>query len=365
MASIAKREKAVFVFCFAVAWAVYAFNDTNPDFGAYRTEYYNNSGMFTEPIFLFISDIFRSAGCSYRVFIGAVAFAGLLAVAGAIRSLSPYPNMVFFMYMIYPLCMDVVHVRSFLAQACMISAVTLIVKYHENKSTKTAALGALMLLLGVGFHYSAVMYLPLILLILPPQKFRTLLAFIIPICYLAFPLIIKLLFPLVSYIIGFNKANLWLGSLKWPTLMHFLRLAVARWLLLPVLILAKRCTDARGPHPDDDENKTAEDSTVSTQNEVLMLAFVYITLNFVFEMFLHTTYERISRPAVIVGSILLSRYIYGMNKENARLFWALGLVNVVIYFSSAMFFTKVVSQTWFTGIFRSVFENSYVWQALQ
>lgn len=98
-------------------------------------------------------------------------------------------------------------------------------------------------------------------------------------------------------------------------------------------------------------------------NAYLFLAVLYIDIFSLLELLVASEYERMSRPALIVGSILACRQLYSMEKRNQIICSFILFAFVLLYFVGEMYFQDTYDQIiYFEWVFRRVMENNLLFR---
>lgn len=345
-----KRSKLLLLLGFVILWMIFGFNYSNPDYANYEWQYQvGQSVYFNEPVYVFMMSVCRKLHLGFKSFVAIEAFLGLSMICLAIYSLSPYPNPVLFLYAIFPFYLDVTQTRSFMAEAFLLVGIAAVTKFSESRNVRYFVISIATFVLAVGCHYSALLFFPILLLLFYSDRTSKVFFILIPAAYLLVPFVLKFLLPFAAGIIGGHKTFLWLSVAKSPTVAHFLRLAGIRLGFVFVTLVVRKYMD--------------RDRSEEKQNDILFLAYMYISLNVIFELYLNSAFERTTRPALIAGNILLSRYIAQTDNEgNRRILWILVTAHCVLYLLSTLIFYKAGELPWIDFVFRAAFENSLIWR---
>lgn len=369
-----KKNNGILIILVGIAWIVYAFNTANPDYVAYKEHYNNVAIHYSEPLYCLMQQVFFKAGFSFQAFLCVEAALGLGITVKAISMMSPYPNAVFGLYMIYPFVYDVVQVRSFFAQAFLLLAVAFMLKYKETRLKRYAVLFFCLLLISVGFHYSGILFSPLAILFLDEKKHKVGLSLIVPLLIISIPLYVQIAIPIASKTIGLAKTLSWIeiGSVK--SVLGMVKLLAVR-LMIPALIYLtyvigggsrwRATCDINIEQQREDSNRQY-DSIRYKQNKILVLVVVYLAAFISMEMFIDGQYSRIARANLIIEYILFSRIITTVNNNsNKRILWGLMIMFSLMQLAdSSMFLALSNGDLWFNYVFRAVFENSLIWNNL-
>lgn len=367
-----KKSKYLFGFIFLYAWIIFGLNFNNPDYFNYKAVYNGNSYILDEPIYLMLCSFFSWLNMDYQVFVILLSLFGLGLIAKTIIDYSPYPNLVFCLYLIYPFCIDVVQVRSFLACSIVIYAIRFIIDYRLTHKKNNIVWFAGCILLATGFHYSAILYSVLGIQFFEPKKHRFMIYVVVPILFVFFTMNISNFLSIITELIGSYKANMWVGGKGVNSILYRFRLIVVRGALIALCILANHCKkidkNQRFEKINIENNNLIDKKYVSENksiihingiiNNTFFISMIYILLYILFEFFLDSQYERMSRPALILGMILLSRYAFVLEKKNRNIILSFTVVYMILYFINIMFFADINGISWFDWVFRNVFENN-------
>lgn len=165
--SLIKKESKIIFFAFLVyLWILFAWNIGSADYYTYSYYYVQsvNEPLFTgvfgvEPGFQLFAKFANLLGLNYNGFLCIYSAAGLLLIASTIVKFTKKFNMVLVLYFIFPFCLDVVQIRSFMAMAIMIFAVRFLAQNGNINIIKYV----LMIFIAALFHNAAIAYLVLLL----------------------------------------------------------------------------------------------------------------------------------------------------------------------------------------------------------
>lgn len=354
---IKKKSKIVFFFFFLLLWVIYGFNCSNPDYLNYKYTYdtvlQSTGGEITEPLFLLLAKGFNLMGANYQTFLCVVSFTGLMLIAIRVWKMSPYPNMVLFLYFIFPFPVDVVQLRFFLAMSLIIYSTKYLLDFHRYKKTRDIFFFLLCITFATGIHYSAILFSLMLLPCLTKRRIRTLITIymILFIGVAAFKL--NAIIPIVGEVLSINKIKKWIIPDFKATIPMLIRIFVIRYSWLFVCFFA--CYSAKKMAYSEKERK------FDAENEFIFSIIASLVSLTALEMFVNSEYERLSRISLILGFILITRCMQRM-KNYAIQLWLLTLCYITVYFCFSMIFRNAGAGgvTWFDGVYRAVFENNLI-----
>ena len=369
LAFLKKNNKAILVLLVFITWLIFSFNNDNPDLLAYQEQYYGVANHYTEPLYVLFQKVCLRSGFSFQAFLCIEAALGLAITAKAITMLSPYPNAVYGLYMIYPFFADVVQVRSFFAQAFILLAVSYLLQYKQKREMRFILIFSVMFIVAVGFHYSAALFAPLFCLFLDVKKHKGLLYFAVPIAILLIPLWIKIMTPVIVQIVGLEKTTLWIVFQPTKTIIGIIKMLVVR-VMIPCLILLTWLMTGLGYNRLFDntiDKDRGYELIYYEENLTLLLAIVYMFMYISMEILMDEQFNRIARTNMIFEYVLFSRLVTKINnRTNEGILWFVMLLFTTLYMLDIIFFRviDVSGRTWFVWVFRRVFENNSLWAQL-
>ena len=101
-----------------------------------------------------------------------------------------------------------------------------------------------------------------------------------------------------------------------------------------------------------------EKENALSENQILLLSYIYISLFTVLEITIAGDYERLNRVATVIGGILITRQIYTANPRNKRAMWIISVLAYVVLFLSVMYGMSNQDGRYINAVFRQVFENN-------
>lgn len=108
--------------------------------------------------FSFFMKVMAQAGLNYRQFLMVVSSLGLLLIVSTVRRFSPKPQVVYALYFIFPLMLDIVQVRHFLAMSIFLYALRFLMKPSPKDTLKYVFL----ILFASLFHFAILFFVVLI-----------------------------------------------------------------------------------------------------------------------------------------------------------------------------------------------------------
>lgn len=108
--------------------------------------------------FRFLMKIASQAGLNYRQFLMVVSSLGLLLIVSTVKKLSPKPQIVYALYFIFPLMLDIVQVRYFLAMSIFIYALRFLIKPSPKNILNYVAL----IVVASLFHFTLLFFVGVI-----------------------------------------------------------------------------------------------------------------------------------------------------------------------------------------------------------
>ena len=357
-AVIKKNNKLLFALLFAYAFIVFAFNVSNPDLLNYSMNY-TGKYRILEPIYNALVVLFNNAGVSFWVFRGFIAFIGLVLVSDIIIRYSPYPNLVFFLYLLYPFVIDIVQFRSFISLAIMIFSVRFIIDYHLTEHKLNIIFFLTCLILATGIHYAAVFYSILLLLFLDVRKNKFLFYFIIPVCVVVATVFVPRLAGILFELLGEGKTATWISAHADISLFMIFRITLMRVSPFLLIVIAEHTKKSDHYLLDKNLNKRVDIDNENI-NFYLILSSYYMVLYSVMELAIATDYERLSRFSLVICTIALSRVVYKLEKHNKHIYTGLFIIYYIIFFFTNMYANWTGRFLYIEGVFRRVMENNLI-----
>ncbi len=346
------RSKIAYLLVFCYAWILFGLNTFNLDSENYQARFNGAGGLISEPIFLFLLKVFRKAGFRYQSFLFVYAFVCLALISVIVLKFSPYPAAVLFLYLIFPFCLETVQIRFFLAEAIVIAAACLILKYKVS-TNPLLVIGYLVLIaLATGIHYSAVFYLIFLVLFLNEERFSFIQYVMIPVLFAGVCIALPLFFELAGSFIGMEKANAWISGIEKASMTRVMRLIIVRGGMLFLCLIARHLPWREDVMYDEDKEANEFDRT-------LFLLTMYSMLFTLLEISLSSSYERLTRPGLLFGWIYISRRISLTDRLTKLTMWILMLGLTFVNFYTNLFMGVGRGGTpLFQSVFLCMFQNN-------
>lgn len=151
----------------AFAWVLYWGNFENPDYYNYLRIYdtSGNSNLFFTGLdfqigFIALVKLANQLGLSYGIFLSILVTVSFLLIHSTVRTFSTNYNYVYILYFIFPFFFDVVQVKNFLAMSIFVFSI----KYLVYSKPYGKIIYISLILLAGSIHYSALLYLPFLLI---------------------------------------------------------------------------------------------------------------------------------------------------------------------------------------------------------
>ncbi len=351
-----KNSRLIAVFLITWASIVFVFSTKNADLVAYQNNYLYG-GNISEPIFVKLEELFRSFDFSYAFFRGFLCLLGFFLIAKTFFDLSPYPNVCLFLYLLYPFCLDVVQVRSFVSCAIVIFSIRFILDFHKTHKKRNILFFFIGIAAATGFHYSAALFIVLSVLFLNLRKRTYFICFLLPVLILFLLTQLPRFGSLVEAISGSDRPLYWLYVKKNITIFRILRLILTRGCFLLMLWMWTKTSKSNDLLVNGNSEIIEKENALS-ENQILLLSYIYISLFTVLEITIAGDYERLNRVATVIGGILFTRQIYTANPRNKRAMWIISVLAYVVLFLSVMYGMSNQDGRYINAVFRQVFENN-------
>ena len=307
-------------------WLLYWSNTLNPDYYNYLRMY--NSIQAGAPIFnelrsefgyRILMKIATYFNFSFTVFLAVLTACSYLLIHSTVKKYCKNYNYVYSLYFIFPFFLDVVQIRNFVAMSIFIFAV----RYLLKNSFKSKLKYIILILLASSIHYSAALYLPMILINVKRKNLlvRGIVLFSIlgSIMILINDKQIPLIPSLISSIFPSDKILEWFRS---KTNLGFLLFWFMQMLSFLVLYFTKSLIKKKNKFP----NAKEEILFVELTYWINLLAFIYLPF-----YLLESTFTRLMRNIISLNYISFA--IVNDNLRNKKILFNIIIVFYVLFFS--------------------------------
>lgn len=349
-----KRNKYLYIIQIAYLWFVAANNTWNADYVNYMNGYqfvFDYHGLISEPIYWFLAKISNYIGLDfqgYRYLFFGIAY---IVLGVSIWKLAIYPNIIIGLYFLYPFSLDVIQMRSLMANSLVIFAVWKMQLYINNNNTKDLISSIVFVILATGFHYSAIAAAIIYLALISKQTFNRYFPKLVGIATVALAVI-------VIFRTQISNKFMELGIIEKVTLYQTYDSEIGGY-LISVFVL--RCIFVlicwlaiHSPGKEFFENK----NIIISNNQFLFRSVCVLSLYAFLELFVSMEIERISRVTLILGYVLLTNLSNISQRNNYRIIKGLVVIFVAGYFYIMYFRHFAVSSNWFDYTFIPIFENN-------
>lgn len=364
-AVIKKENKWIFGAILLFLMIMYCFNYSNPDYQEYGRVYRGLHGGVSDPLSIWLFTTAYNIGIPFQVFFAIWGIVGLSLIAFSIYKFSPYPAFVLAMYSWWPFCIDVVHMRFFMAYSIVFFSLQFIVDYHLTKKWQNIAFFVISVLIATGIHFSTIFFAILVVLFFDYDKYRKLLTFVFPAAIVIGIALLPTVASFVSSLLHTYKASLWV-SLRVPTFAYLAKLGLTRGGMIVLCILAFYLVN-RYLAGDEIAEETSEDTTDDfsnvTREKIIDQSFIYFVyygmLLMSFEVLFDSVYERLMRFAIIAAYIFLSRMLSRTEGKFHMAFTIIWLMymagSVSIYLLT---YGSSVGEAYLTRVFMELFNHN-------
>ncbi len=373
-----KNSKFVTLLITLFILVVFSFSDSIPDLQAYQELYDYGIPHVKEPLYVYLNVLFKDIGISFYLFRFVIVFFALSLIISTIYRYSPYPTFVLYLYTIYPMSIDVVQIRSFIAYAIVFFAFRFLVDFHKEKKVKYILFFFVLIGIATTLHYSCILYSILGLLFFNFGNHKKLFFVLLPLFFILMTSNMNKIVPYVVNILGWGKISNWIDSGKVYGIIHVVRLILSRGLPLLLIVFvtflkksaflkSEKLLDVNifGSKCIYDKNFKGKMGDCPSQfYEVfvnrLLFASVFLIFLFVFwEIHISTMYERLNRLGLLFSYVLISRQIFCLEIKNKFITHLLLLIMAALCFCSVMFFMEnYPGYYFFDAVFRQVMENN-------
>lgn len=146
---------------FAFAWAIFAFNYSNPDFYQYESIYDLGAIGVNGRIefgFLLLVRLANICGLSFMQFRAVIALIGITVLFSCIRQYVANPAIVYLAYILYPFLFDLIQLRMFIVMVIVVFATRYLVNFSPGNLTKYV----ICILTATSFHSTAIFFIILV-----------------------------------------------------------------------------------------------------------------------------------------------------------------------------------------------------------
>lgn len=342
---IKKHSRIAEAIILIVIWLLSAFASGNADSGVYegRYNFYQNFAGMSEFGWQGLMILFNSLRVDYQTSRCILIAIELILLYLAVHRLTANPAFVLALYMVYPLCLDIVQMRFALAESIALLGMSFLFPLKEDASASKShpkLLFVIAVILASLFHFIAILYL--VLLLVP--HLRTIGSLVVvPLVCLAFVVVINWsgLGGLASAV-GLEAKYQSLGSTG---------LAQAGRYLINILLylVIWAFAFAFAPHEQDLGKTTREALTVNWVIAGMVIPLLFWSVDF----------YRIQQGITLLNLCFFSQYLgpekrLGFSKNNAAivsLSLAIAFVNLYVY---------VLGNTNLEYVLMPMFENNLV-----
>lgn len=159
-----KESKIVTILLLILLWVLLINNTHNADYNMYEMYYekyaISEELMSSEPIFQLMCKFFYQIGFDYQMFLSAFFAIIFILIYLSLNKISNNKALVITCYAFFPLCLDAVQIRHFMAATLILYAFSCLIQDKDGKGGRKYLLFNL---LAIGFHFSAGFFLPLFL----------------------------------------------------------------------------------------------------------------------------------------------------------------------------------------------------------
>lgn len=335
---------------------IFSFNTENPDLFNY-SYHYMNGGRGMEPIYSLLETLFRTVGVDYIVLRTALCIFGLILLTKAFWDLSPYPNVLFSLYLFYPFPLDVIQVRSFVANSLIVFAMRYIIFYLKNKDKKNILIFVVLVLAATGFHYVSILFAILGVAFLNKKgKFVVIMLTIFSMIVIFGN--VELFELIVESITGSKYESGYVSAYRIVSFVQLLRLVFSRGLILIMLWIWQKVslTSTAGAEQFDDRLNNRK------TNYWLFQSILLISLYTIIEILFGGDFERINRVAIIYSMLLVTRQVQFSGNKNKFLIWSVSIMAFALNFLSVMLGKFTSNGAYLNTVFRTVFENNLIFR---
>lgn len=333
---------------------VAANNTANADYDNYLNGYRNMfdyHGLISEPIYWVLAKASFFWGLDfqgYRYLFFSIAF---IVFGYAVWKLSEFPNIILGLYFLYPFTMDVVQMRSLMANSLVLFAIVKLQNYINSNNKRDLITSIMLICVATGFHYFAVsasiMYLAVLSKKTIYRYFPSLVAAGVVVLVLLIVFGARINGKVIELGITEKAASYLENGSKIGG--YLLSVFIMRMIFILICWLA-----IHSPVRKNYMEKDRLTANSQFQFKCICLLSLYVFL----ELFVSMEIERISRVALILGYILLTNSKLVSHRNNYRIIRVLLLSFAFGYFYIMYFRHFAVSSNWFEYTFVPIFENN-------
>lgn len=349
-----KKNKILYLAQILFLILVAANNTSNADYINYFNGYrymFDYHGLISEPIYWLLARISNFIGLDfqgYRYLFFGVAY---ILLGYAVWKLAEFPNIILGFYFLYPFSMDVIQMRSLMANALVLLAVLKLQNYLETTNTKDIIISIALVVLATGFHYFAFVSIIIYFAIISgktvtqylPRFVAIGIAVLLVLAIFGSKIILKLTeLGIIEKAVSYQEYDSKIGG-------YLLSVLILRLILIMICWLA-----IHSPSLDCVEGIDILKLNNRFQFRCICLLSIYVIV----ELFVSMEIERISRITLILAYILLTNSKLIIERNNYRIIKTFMFVFVIGYFYIMYFRHFATSSNWFEYAFMPIFENN-------
>ena len=354
LSMIVKKNKYLYLAQILFLVLVAANNIMNPDYLNYLNGYrymFDYHGLISEPIYWLLARTSNFIGLDFQGYRYLFFGISYILLGYAIWELAEYPNSILGFYFLYPFSMDVIQMRSLIANALVLLAILKLQKYVNGKSTRNIVISILLVVLAMGFHYfaiaSAVIYLAMIsketINKYLPRFVALGIAALVMLIIFGSELTVKLTeLGILEKAVSYQEPDSRIGG-------YLLGVFILRVMLVMICWVAIHSPGS---------NYLDCTGTLKSNNRFQFRCICLLSVYVFLELFVSMEIERISRIALILAFILLTNSKLNTENNNYRVIKSFLLIFVVAYFYIMFFRHFATSSNWFEYAFLPIFERN-------
>ena len=372
LSNIKKHSKVIYALMLIYSFMIFVFVSNIPDLPFYQIHYETGISNFSEPLYVFLATVFKQFGFSYTVFRAFLFTFCMVLLTKTFYDFSPYPNLVFILYLVYPFTIDAVQVRSFVATSIMVFSVRFIISFKKDRKKIDILFFVICLAAAICFHYSAVLLGVIGLLFFDVHQLKHLFIVVgiltlsvVLFIIMGFDNIVDWLIPIVRNVVGSGKSLRLIENTRVSSTQTWMfRLLPRIGMLLVVWAIkhTKKSVEYSEIHNKKVEKTDADEKTISYYNDivnhVLTMSMILVLMYIPIEVLVSGDYERLSRFSLIMFFLLISRYLYYCDAKVKKIGVGIVMLFWGVYFYILMFFSSANGTVYFDFVFRAVMENN-------